>query len=252
MFKRDIFGHYIFIKRFLISSIGLFTYNRLNVYNKIKIKGTEHLENLPNKNVLFISNHQTYFADVMAMIHIFCSLKNGNKNSLPNSRYLFKPATNIYFVAAQETMKEGFLPKLFARAGSVSIKRTWREAGKDINRKVDFRDLTKIQHALQNGWVINFPQGTTKAFAPGRKGTVHIIKQFQPIVVPVVINGFRRAFDKKGLKLKKKGTTLSVTFKEPLQIDLANSNDEILNIVMDSIEQSEKFAQHIIPVEKVF
>lgn len=252
MFKRDIFGHYIFIKRFLISAIGLFTYNRLKVYNSIKIKGTEHLQNLPTSNVLFVSNHQTYFADVIAILHVFCSIKNGHKNSLPNIGYLFNPATNVYFVAAQETMKEGFLPKVFAYAGSVSIKRTWREGGKDINRKVDFKDLTKIENALKSGWLINFPQGTTKAYAPGRKGTVHIIKQQNPIIVPIVINGFRRAFDKKGLRLKKTGVKLSITFKAPLNLDLSRNSDEILNDVMDSIEQSEKFAKPTRIVEKLF
>src|SRR5207302_4212265 len=62
-------------------------------------------------------------------------------------------------------------------------------------------------------WVITFPQGTTKPFAPGRRGTAYIIKHCKPIVIPVVIQGFWRAFNKKGLKFKKKGTLLSVTFK---------------------------------------
>ena len=39
---------------------------------------------------------------------------------------------------------------------------------------------------------------------PIRRGTAHIIQQNKPIVVPVVIDGFRRSFDKKGLKMKKK------------------------------------------------
>ncbi len=51
--------------------------------------------------------------------------------------------------------------------------------------------------------VITFPQGTTKSFKPVRKGTAHIIKQYKPIVVPIVIDGFRRSFDRKGLRTKK-------------------------------------------------
>ena len=77
----------------------------------------------------------------------------------------------------------------------------------------------RYYRALENNWVITFPQGTTKPFAPGRKGTALIIKQTKPIVIPVVINGFWRAFNKKGLKFKKKGSVLSVTFKEPFVID---------------------------------
>ncbi|MEI9957262.1 MAG: hypothetical protein WDM90_13385 [Ferruginibacter sp.] len=82
-------------------------------------------------------------------------------------------------------------------------------------RALDTSDTRKIQRALENNWIITFPQGTTKPFAPGRKGTAFIIKQHKPIVIPVVINGFWRAFDKKGLRLKKKGVILKVHFKDP-------------------------------------
>jgi hypothetical protein len=57
----------------------------------------------------------------------------------------------------------------------------------------------------------------------------------------VVINGFSRAFNKKGLVIKRKGTPLSVRFKEPLEIDLDKTNEEIMELIMDAIEQSKKF-----------
>jgi len=60
-------------------------------------------------------------------------------------------------------------------------------------------------------------------------------------VVPVIINGFWRAFNRKGLRFKKKGTLLSVIFKEPLQINYEQSVEEILEQVMDAIEQSKQF-----------
>ena len=50
---------------------------------------------------------------------------------------------------------------------------------------------------------------------------------------------FNIAFDKKGLRFKKKGTTLSVKFKEPLQIDYNASNDEIMESIMLAIGQSQ-------------
>jgi 1-acyl-sn-glycerol-3-phosphate acyltransferase len=126
-------------------------------------------------------------------------------------------------------------------AGAISVKRTWREAGKEIKRKVDAKDTENIEKALKAGWVITFPQGTTKAFAEGRKGTAHIVKNYEPIVVPVVINGFRRAFDKKGLFLKKKGTELQVTIKEPLKLDYQDNVENVLHKLMDAIEQSRKY-----------
>ena len=163
LLKRDAFGKFIFIKKFLISFIGALTYPRFKWLHRIKVEGTENLKDLPSRNVLFVSNHQTYFADVIAMLHVFNSVKWKFRNKLGAPVYLLAPKHNNYFIAAEETMKAGWIPKLFAYAGSVSIKRTFREKGKDINRPVKMEDISKIGLALNDGWVITFPQGTTKA-----------------------------------------------------------------------------------------
>lgn len=60
-------------------------------------------------------------------------------------------------------------------------------------------------------------------------------------MIPVVISGFWRAFNKKGLKFKKKGSQLSVTFKAPLDIDYEAPTEVILAQLMDAIEQSKKY-----------
>ncbi len=110
--------------------------------------------------------------------------------------------------------------------------------------RVSAKDLQVVQfigiHMCQF-FIRTFPQGTTKPFAPGRKGTAFIIKHHSPVVIPVVISGFWRAFNKKGLKFKKKGTLLTVRFKEPLQFAYDESIESILEKVMDAIEQSKKF-----------
>ena len=155
--------------------------------------------------------------------------------------YLLNPFTNVYFVAAEETMNGSLISRLFKMAGALTIKRTWRAKGEDVNRSRDESDTQKIDEALNHSWVITFPQGTTKPFAPGRKGTAHIIKNNQPIVVPVVINGFWRAFSKTGLSFKKKGAKLSIRFKEPMIIDYTKPVEEILDEVMFAIEQSKEF-----------
>lgn len=238
----DAFGNSLFIKRILIFFFGCLAFYRFNIANKTTVRGSRVLKGLPKNNVLFVSNHQTYFADVTGMYQVFCSAKWGIYDRIDKLRYLISPKLNIYFIAARETMKAGLLPKLFAYVGSVSIKRSWREAGREIDRGVDKRDIDKIFKALDHGWVITFPQGTTTPFVPGRRGTAHIIKETRPIVIPVVVDGFRRAFDKKGLFLKKKGVKLSIRFKQPLDIDFDNSSSEaILNQIMDSIEQSEDY-----------
>jgi len=206
---------------------------------------------LPDTNVLFISNHQTYFADVVAMFHVFNASLSGRDDSIKNVGYLWNPKLNLYYVAAKETMKAGLLPKILAYVGSVSIERTWRAEGQDVNRQVKMSDISNIGKALNDGWVITFPQGTTTPFKPIRKGTAHIIKRYKPVVVPIVIDGFRRSFDKKGIRIKKKNILQSMEIKEPLDFDY--ENESIANIVEKieyAIEQHPSFLK-VIPQEEL-
>lgn len=235
------FGDFGFIKGVIYFIVGIITYPGINIINRLHVLGTENLKNLPKKNVLFVSNHQTYFADVIAFIHIFCAYSWRRENKLGLPFYLLWPFTKIKYVAAEETMNSTILTRFFRLAGALTVKRTWNEGGKEVRRGLDPSDTRKIFDALKSNWVITFPQGTTKAFAPGRKGTAHIIKHSNPIVIPVVINGFSRAFNKKGLVIKRKNVSLSVRFKAPLQIDPQLPCEVIMEQIMNAIEQSKEF-----------
>src|SRR6059058_742714 len=233
-------AEYKLVRKLVYFIVGVISYPMLAIINKLKIEGTEHIENLPKRNVLFVSNHQTYFADVITFLHIFCAVKWRKKNKLGVPYYLLNPFTSVYYVAAEETMKSSWISRLFTLAGALTVKRTWRKEANEKRQGLDPSDTRKIERALHNAWVITFPQGTTTPFAPGRNGTAYIIKHCRPIVIPVVIQGFWRAFNKKGLKFKKKGTLLSVTFKAPMTINYESSADEILSQIMDAIEQSKE------------
>ena len=242
IFKTNPFGHLLFIKKWIIRILGVYSHRRYRGFNELKIEGSEIIRDLPHNNVLFISNHQTYFADVVAMFHVFNASLKGRLDSIKNIGYIWNPKLNIYFIAAKETMNAGLIPKILAYAGSVSIERTWRSNGEDVNRKVKFSDISNIGVALNDGWVITFPQGTTTPFKPVRKGTAFLIKKYKPIVVPIVIDGFRRAYDKKGLRVKKKNILQTMTIKKPLDIDFENdSTDDIISKVGFSIEQDKSF-----------
>ncbi|MFL2594958.1 MAG: lysophospholipid acyltransferase family protein [Flavobacteriaceae bacterium] len=226
------------MKTWLIRVFGVISHRRYRGFNELQIEGSENIVNLPERKVLFVSNHQTYFADVVAMFHVFNASLSGRQDTLKNLGYLWKPKLNIYFVAAKETMRSGLLPRILAYAGSISIERTWRSKGKDVNRQVKMGDISKIGVALDDGWVITFPQGTTTPFKPIRRGTAHIIKTYKPIVVPIVIDGFRRSFDKKGIFIKKRGILQSMEIKKPLDIDYDNESlDEIVEKLQFAIEQ---------------
>ena len=253
LFKRNPFGHILFIKKWLIRVFGVLTHRRYRGFNELHIEGSEILKALPDKNVLFISNHQTYFADVVAMFHVFNASLAGRVDNIKNVGYLWQPKMNIYYVAASETMKAGLLPRILAYVGAITVERTWRAGGKDVTekREVNPNDTENIRIALNDGWVITFPQGTTKSFKPVRKGTAHIIKQHKPIVVPIVIDGFRRSFDKKGLRIKKKNILQSFIIKEPLEIDYENETiEQIVEKVEYAIEQHPSFLK-VIPAEEI-
>ena len=246
LFKKNPFGHILWVKKMLIRILGVISHGRYRSFNNLQIEGSEILRNLPDTNVLFISNHQTYFADVAAMFHVFNAALKGRDDNIKNIGYIWNPKLNLYYIAAGETMRSGILPKIFAYTGSVSIDRTWRSAGENVNRQVKMSDISNISKALDDGWVITFPQGTTTPFKPIRRGTAHIIKTYKPTVVPIVIDGFRRSFDKKGLMIKKRNVLQSMVIKEPLKIDY--ENDEICDIVTKieyAIEQHPSFLKVI-------
>lgn len=239
--KKDKFNKIIFLKKILITILGIISHKRFTKHNTITISGSEIIKNLPDKNILFISNHQTYFADATAMFHVFNASLKGRKNNIKNISYLYNPKHNIYYIAAKETMSSGLIPKILSYTGAILVSRTWRSNGKNIKKRaVQNSDLESINKALKNGWLITFPQGTTTEWAPVRKGTAHIIKEQKPIVIPIVIDGFRKSFDKTGLKVLNKNVELKITIKNALKIDYnKESLEEITNKVALAIEQHE-------------
>lgn len=213
------------VKRMLFGSLGLFDWVRFGVFNRLTYEGRHHLEGLPRRGVLFVSNHLTYYIDVLAIHHAFagprCSPLDG-----------FRANLDVGFVAAMETLNErGLVPRIFNYTGAVAIRRTWREGDRDVKRPVDPGDLQRIGRALQECWLITFPQGTTTPGAPVRKGTAHIILEHRPIVVPVQLEGFERAFSKKGLKRIGRGVNLSVRFGAPIPIPAQATVEEVVALL---------------------
>lgn len=234
------------VRKFVHFTVGIFTYPGIALFNKLRIYGAEHVKDLPKNNVLFVSNHQTYFVDVITFFHILSALKWGKKERLGVPYYFLNPYTRVNYVAAEQTMKSSWLSRLFLLAGGLTVKRTWNDNSNEKRTGLDPSDTRKIQRALDKNWVITFPQGTTTPYAPARKGTALIIKHHQPIVIPVVINGFSKAFNKTGITLKRKGSLLTVTFKPPMQIDYNASAQEITNQLMDAIEQSKEYMPEVL------
>ncbi|MFT5041495.1 MAG: 1-acyl-sn-glycerol-3-phosphate acyltransferase [Hyphomicrobiaceae bacterium] len=192
--------------------------------------GTENLKQLPSRGVLLVSNHMTHDMDSIVVFHSVSYLRRP---------YLVCPRTNLYIVAALETMKNsGFLPRLMAYNGTICVKRTWKEGDRLVERKVDPADIKKIRLGLEDGWVLTYPQGSTTPGAAGRIGCAQIIYQFRPVVIPVRLEGLRSAFDQTGLKLKEIGVDLSIRYGKPLDLDYDIPAPAILEQVMAGIGEA--------------
>jgi 1-acyl-sn-glycerol-3-phosphate acyltransferase len=227
------------LKRLLFGALGFFDWIRFGVLNQISYEGREHLAGLPPTGVLLVANHLTYYIDVLGIHHAIagdrCSPFDG-----------FRANLNVGFIAAFETLNaRGLVPRLFNYCGAVLVRRTWRDGERDVKRAVDPADLARIGEALRRGWLITFPQGTTTAGAAVRKGTAHIIREHRPIVVPIVVKGFDRAFDRKGLRRIGSGVSLSVRIGAPLRIAPDDSVERVVEILTEAILPTERPRQRL-------
>jgi 1-acyl-sn-glycerol-3-phosphate acyltransferase len=169
------------LRRGIISSIGLgFTIPYFRLLNRVRVTGNAILDTLPRKNVVFLSNHQTYFIEAMAFFDLVYV-----RHHLP----LENPF--VRFSAATETMKQNLLTRLFIKAGGVTFRRSFREGGKEVKRSADFEGIAKVEEAIANGWLLHFPAGTTKKGAPLRPGVAQLLHRTKAVAVPVRVDGFR-------------------------------------------------------------
>ena len=137
------------VRKIVYAVVGLLSYPGLAMINRLKISGTEHIKDLPRANVLFVSNHQTYFADVITFLHIFCAVKWGKMNRLGIPYYLLNPFTRVNYVAAEATMNGSWISRLFTLAGALTVKRTWNAEAKETRKGLDPSDTRKITRALE-------------------------------------------------------------------------------------------------------
>lgn len=210
-------------------ALGFFDWVRFGVFNRLTYEGREHLVGLPPTGVLLVANHLTYYIDVLAIHHAIASKRCSPLDG-------FRANLDVGFIAAFETLNErGLVPRLFNYCGAVLVRRTWREGEREVKRPIDPADLERIGDALRRGWLITFPQGTTTPGAPVRKGTAHLIREHHPIVVPVRVEGFDRAFDRKGLRRIGRGVALSVRFGAPLDIKPDDSVERIVETLAEAI-----------------
>jgi 1-acyl-sn-glycerol-3-phosphate acyltransferase len=243
--KKDVNGIPVFLKELFILTpfqhlLGTLF---LNVFNRLTVEGGDVLKRLPGKNVLFVSNHQTYFMEGIALMTEFDHVRR------PVRHWCGKAGTgNCYYIADADTARmNGRMRHVIEWGGAVTVTRTWKKSdgepdAADVSMDQVAADQGKVVRAIHDGWVILFPQGTTTPFSKGRKGTAHIVKRANCMVVPVVVDGFSEAFHKSKLcRPRKPGTRLKIRFKDPIDLNVNESEDAILEKIMDAIEQTDRY-----------
>lgn len=169
------------IRRGIIAGMGIgFSIPYFRLLNRVRATGDGILESLPRKNVVFLSNHQTYFLEAIAFFDLVYV-----RHRLP----LENPLTR--FSAATETMKQNPLTQIFTKAGGVTFRRSFREGGKEVKRSVDFEGVAKLEEAIADGWLLHFPTGTTQKGAALRPGVAQLLHRTGAVAVPVRVDGFR-------------------------------------------------------------
>jgi 1-acyl-sn-glycerol-3-phosphate acyltransferase len=169
------------LRRGLLASFGVgFTVPYFAILNDVHVEGDELLKELPRKNVVFLANHQTYFLEAIAFFDLVYV-----RHQMP----LESPI--VRFSAAEETMKQNLLTKLMTLAGGVTFRRSFREAGEDVRRAVDMEGVARVEEAIQDGWLLHFPAGTTKKGAPLRGGVTRLLHNTKAVALPLRVDGFR-------------------------------------------------------------
>ena len=169
------------LRRGLNTSLGLgFTIPYFHVLNRVNVTGNGIIDALPRRNVVFLSNHMTYFMEAFALFDLVYV-----RHHLPLENPFMR------FSAATETMRQNLLTQLFTKAGGVTFRRSFREGGKDVKRGADFEGIAKVEEAIATGWLLHFPAGTTQKGAPLRPGVAQLLHRTRAVAVPVRVDGFR-------------------------------------------------------------
>lgn len=170
------------LRRGLITGFAFgFTLPYFRLLNRVHVRGDALLGRLPRKNVVFLSNHQTYFMEAIAFFDLVYV-----KHAFPLEDPLLR------FSAATETMQKNLLTQLFTKAGGVTFRRSFREGGRDVKRSVDLEGVAKVEEAITSGWLLHFPAGTTQKGAPLRPGVAQLLHRTKAVAVPVHVEGFRK------------------------------------------------------------
>lgn len=174
-FTRDVLGQPVLLKRMIMTAVNLAFYPIFRWRHPLTVRGIEHLTGLPPRGVLFVSNHQTYFTDAIAMHQVFSAALAGRGGVAGHPGYTLQPHTGMFYVAARETMASGWIPRLLACGGAICVDRSWKEGETLVQRGVDPTGFSDIGRALSEGLGHQLSPGHNTPLRPraSRRGPHH-------------------------------------------------------------------------------
>ena len=136
----------------------------LKIFNRTRIEG---LENIPEEGrVLVVSNH----------------ISDLDPALIPAAILLRYPTQLIRSVAKVELRRVPLLGPIIHSYGTIWVDRT----GRDINA------MRQIVHAMRDGKVLLFPEGTRSMdgkLLPGKRPVGRLIQMARPIIIPAAVWG---------------------------------------------------------------
>jgi 1-acyl-sn-glycerol-3-phosphate acyltransferase len=196
------------VRRGIMASFGVgFSIPYFSILNDVHVEGDEILKDLPERNVVFLSNHQTYFLEAIAFFDLVYV-----RHQMPLERPILR------FSAAEETMRKNLLTRVMSLVGGVTFRRSFREGGVDVRRAVDLDGVSRVEQAIRDGWLLHCPAGTTKRGAPIRSGVSRLLHNSHAVTLPMRIDGFRELLLHKQLP-GKVFKSCSIRIHPPLLLD---------------------------------
>lgn len=179
------------------------TFLNPGVYKKgnLEVENKSLFDALPEENVLIIMNHTTYYMEAVAiLLHLW--KEAGNINDV---KHKFNPVVEF-----NSLKKKGanpwreFVNGVARGMGMIYVRReNDKKIHGDGRKMYNENAFQEIFDTLDKGWVIFFPQGTTKKTAPLKPGILKIIKEKNPHLLLIKTSNFRECFGKKGVFPKK-------------------------------------------------
>jgi 1-acyl-sn-glycerol-3-phosphate acyltransferase len=198
----------VWARRALFSIFALgFTIPYFQLLNRVEVEGGELLNALPKRGVVFLANHETYFAEAIAFFDL-----------VYRRRRLPWESPFLRFSAAEETMRKNLLTSVLTKAGAVTFRRSHREGNVDLRRAVDLDGIGRIEQAIRSGWLLHFPTGTTRVGAPIRPGVARLLHGVRPVAVPVRVDGFRELLLHKQIP-GRIGQRVTIRIHEPMDLE---------------------------------